>query len=170
MCLTGSKKPLHHSRYSDTPSTVLPTWLKPLDLALFFWKTYICRRLWRCTEAQAHHFRQKACQQFLLLCSSFTDRGNILDEILLTCKGGCFAFTVNASEAPIWFEAEISHHFLLHQGMPPEAHFHWLQGLTCCVHFQRRTERKVPKVKEKSLTSLDSMGHFTTILAQLHQS
>lgn len=74
-----------------------------------------------------------------------------MDEIFLTCKGGCFAFTVNASETPILFEAEISHYFPLHQGMPPEDHFHWPQGLTSCVHFQRRTERKAPKAEEQVL-------------------
>lgn len=72
-----------------------------------------------------------------------------IGEILLKCKGGHFAFTVNVSETPICFEAEISRYFLLHQGMAPEAHFHWPQGLTSCVHFQRRTERKAPKGEEQ---------------------
>lgn len=89
----------------------------------------------------------KHVMQFLPLGSSFLDKGNILDEVLLISKGGCFAFTVNA----LWFEAEISHYFLQHQGMPPEAHFHQPQSLTSCVLLQRRTERKAPKAEEQIL-------------------
>lgn len=94
----------------------------------------------------------KHFMQFLLLCSSFTDSRNTLDEVLLACKGGYLGYiasTVNASEIPIWFEAEISRYFLLCQGMPPEAHFHWPQGLRSC--FERRTERKAPKAEEQVL-------------------
>lgn len=135
-------------------------WLKPLDLALIFGKLEYTAGSGVALTHRPITPGIKHVMQFLLLCSSFADSRNTWDEILLTCKRGYFASTLNAGEIPIWFEAEISRYFLSCQGMPPEAHFHWPQALRSWFHFQRRTERKAPKAEEQVLDFSWQCGAF----------
>lgn len=153
-CLVGRHEPLHLSlpihfwfrrqiphppkKFCDSNHWTLLCFLENLD-------TEETLEVERCTELSPPGI--KHVMQLLPLGTSFPDKGNILDEVLLISKGGCFAFTVTA----LWFEADISHYLLQHQGMAPEAPFHQPQSLTSCVLLQRRTERKAPKAEEQIL-------------------